>query len=140
VECFGFARLLAVLLDVTFFLVDRLFPRWGFFRSPVRTSTNELTALFATSTAASTLALAASPMASWALGVRVPSLSLPPSLSFSIVASFVGCLNVTLRIVDYEVRLRFGTRAFSALLSALQELEIRYDKGNSTPRSAANIE
>jgi len=84
-ERFVLPRLLAAPLDVAFFLVERLLPRRGFFRSPVRTSTNELTALFATSTAAFTLALAASPMASLALGVRVPSLPLPPSVSFSIV-------------------------------------------------------
>jgi hypothetical protein len=84
-ERFVLPRLLAAPLDVAFFLVERLLPRRGFFRSPVRTSTNELTALFATSTAAFTLALAASPIASLALGVRVPSLPLPPSVSFSIV-------------------------------------------------------
>jgi hypothetical protein len=61
-ERFDTPRLLAV-VDLAFLVIGLLFPRRGF-RSPVKTSTNELTALFATSTAALTFALAASPMAS----------------------------------------------------------------------------
>jgi hypothetical protein len=63
-ERFVLPRLLAAPLEAAFFL---LVPRrvvLDFFRSPVRAPTNELTALFATSTAAFTFALAASPMAS----------------------------------------------------------------------------
>ena len=63
-ERFVLPRLLAAPLEAAFFL---LVPRrvvLDFFRSPVRAPTNEPTALFATSTAAFTFALAASPMAS----------------------------------------------------------------------------
>jgi hypothetical protein len=78
-ERFDLARLLAATFDLAFFLVDCLFPLRGFC-SPVKTSTNEVTALFATSTAAFTFALAASLMASRALGVRPPSFALPSSV------------------------------------------------------------
>jgi hypothetical protein len=79
--------LLAAPLEVVFFLLA-LRRVVDFFRSPVKTSTNELTALFATSTAAFTFALAASPIASWAVGVRVLSFS----LSLSIMSSLCGCV------------------------------------------------
>jgi hypothetical protein len=62
-ERFPLPRLLAR-LELALFLVEPLFVLRGFFRSLVRAPMNEPTALFATSTAAFTFALAASPMAS----------------------------------------------------------------------------
>ena len=59
-ERFALLRVLAAPLAAAFFLVGR---RSGFSGSPVRASTKAVTALFATSTAAFTFALAASPMA-----------------------------------------------------------------------------
>ena len=64
VERFALPRLVAVPLEVAFFLLEPRLVVRDFFRSPVRAPTNEPTALFATSTAAFTFALAASPMAS----------------------------------------------------------------------------
>jgi hypothetical protein len=64
VERFALPRLLTVPLEAGFFLRGPRLEVLDFFRSPVRTPTNESTALFATSTAAFTFALAASPMAS----------------------------------------------------------------------------
>jgi hypothetical protein len=61
---FVLSRLLAAPLEAAFFLLAPRRVVLDFFRSPVRAPTNEPTALFATSTAAFTFALAASPMAS----------------------------------------------------------------------------
>lgn len=80
--------LLAAPLDLAFFRVEPLFPLRGL-RSPVKTSTNEVTALRATSTAAFTFACAASLMASCAVGVSLPPF-LSSSCSFFIVSSFQG--------------------------------------------------
>jgi hypothetical protein len=59
-----FTRLLAALLEATLFLFAPRRVVLDFFRSPVSAPTNELIALFPTSTAAFTFALAASRMAS----------------------------------------------------------------------------
>ena len=64
VKRFASPRLLAAPLEAGFFLLGPRLEVLDFFRSPVRTPTNEPTALFATSTTAFTFALAASPMAS----------------------------------------------------------------------------
>ena len=85
-ERLALPRLLAAPLEATFFLLAPRREVLDFFRSPVRAPTNEPTALFATSTAAFTFALAASPMASRAVGVRVLSFS----LSLSIMSSLCG--------------------------------------------------
>src|SRR5690348_16757827 len=63
-ERFANTRLLSVFLEPIFFLFAPRRVLLDFFRSPVRAPTNAPTALFATSTAAFTFALAASPMAS----------------------------------------------------------------------------
>ena len=63
-ERFVLPRVQAARLEATFFLLAPRRVVLDFFRSPVRAPTNELTALFPTSTAAFTFALAASPMAS----------------------------------------------------------------------------
>jgi hypothetical protein len=63
-ERFVLPRLLAAPLEAAFFLLAPRRVVLDFFRSPVRAPTNELTALFPTSTAAFTFALAALPMAS----------------------------------------------------------------------------
>ena len=63
-ERLALPRLLAAPLEAAFFLLAPRRVVLDFFRSPVRAPTNELTALFPTSTAAFTFALAASPMAS----------------------------------------------------------------------------
>jgi hypothetical protein len=88
--------LLAAPVDLVFFRVVRLFPLRGL-RSPVKTSTNEVTALRATSTAAFTFACAASLMASCAVGVSLPPL-LSSSCSFFTVSSFKVCVSVTLSL------------------------------------------
>jgi hypothetical protein len=80
-ERFALLRLLAALLAAAFFLIER---RFGFCSSPVRASTKAVTALFATATAAFTFALAASPIASGAPGVRVAAFSLSLSIMFSL--------------------------------------------------------
>jgi hypothetical protein len=63
-ERFAFRRLLAPPLEAVFFVLAPRLVVLDFFCSPVSAPTNELTALFATSTAAFTFALAASPIAS----------------------------------------------------------------------------
>jgi hypothetical protein len=63
-ERFVLPRLLAAPLEAALFLPAPRRVALDFFPSPVRASTNEPTALFATSTAAFTFALAASPIAS----------------------------------------------------------------------------
>src|SRR6187551_770445 len=117
----------------------------------MKTSTNELTALFATSTAAFTLALAASPIASWALGVRVPSLPLPPSVSFSIVyllsylckrhtESRQRSIAAAPKPVQVDLRRDFGTLAPSACYLANATRRIGHGgKGNGTPGQATHI-
>ena len=63
-ERFALPRLLAAPLEAAFFLLAPRRVVLDFFRLPVRAPTNEPIALFATSTAAFTFALAASPIAS----------------------------------------------------------------------------
>ena len=63
-ERFALPRLLAAPLEAAFFLLAPRRVVLDFFRLPVRAPMNEPIALFATSTAAFTFALAASPIAS----------------------------------------------------------------------------